>query len=54
MEPEINAADLWSNDRSRIDTPLVSAGLEAETQWAIFGICDRTQSSSAPQWQSQR
>jgi len=39
MEPEINAADLWSDDRSRIDTPLVSVGLEAETQWAIFGIC---------------
>ena len=38
-EWEVNASDLWSDDRSRIDTPLVSAGLEAETQWEIFGIC---------------
>ena len=38
-EPAINAADLWSDDRSRIDTPLLSADLEAETQWAIFDLC---------------
>lgn len=30
------AADLWSDDRSRIDTPLLDIGLDAETQWAIF------------------
>lgn len=40
MEPEINAADLWSDDRSRIDTPLLDhADLEPETQWAIFDLC---------------
>lgn len=34
---EPTAADLWSDDRSRIDTPLLSsADLESETQWAIF------------------
>ena len=34
---EPTAADLWSDDRSRIDTPLLSsASLDAETQWAIF------------------
>ena len=38
-ESAINAADLWSDDRNRIDTPLVSADLAAETQWAIFGRC---------------
>ena len=30
------AADLWSDDRSRTDTPLLEIGLDAETQWAIF------------------
>ena len=30
---EPSAADLWSDDRSRIDTPLLAtAGLDAETQ----------------------
>ena len=36
---EPTAADLWSDDRSRIDTPLLTADLEAETQWAIFELC---------------
>lgn len=38
---EPSAADLWSDDRSRIDTPLLAtAGLDAETQWEIFeAIC---------------
>ena len=38
-EPAISAVDLWSDDRNRIDTLLVSADLAAETQWAIFGRC---------------
>ena len=38
-EPAITAAGLWSDDRSRIDTPLLDVPLEAETQWAIFGQC---------------
>ena len=38
-ESEITAADLWSNDRSRIDAPLLDVPLEAETQWAIFEQC---------------
>lgn len=38
-EPVITAAGLWSDDRSRIDTPLLDVPLEAETQWAIFGQC---------------
>ncbi len=37
--PAIAAAGLWSDDRSRIDTPLLDVPLEAETQWAIFGQC---------------
>ncbi len=37
--PAIAAADLWSDDRSRIETPLLDAPLEAETQWAIFERC---------------
>lgn len=38
-EPAVTAADLWSNDRSRIDAPLLDVPLEAETQWAIFEQC---------------
>lgn len=39
---EPTAADLWSNDRSRIDTPLLDhAALEPETQWAIFNLCSQ-------------
>ena len=38
---EPTAADLWSDDRSRIDTPLLTADLEAETQWAIFELCSQ-------------
>lgn len=35
-----SAADLWSDDRSRIDTPLLAtAELAPETQWAIFEAC---------------
>ena len=37
--PAITAADLWSDDRSRIDAPLLDVPLEAETQWAIFERC---------------
>lgn len=42
--PVIGADDLWrdnfwSDDRSRIDEPLVSADLPAETQWTIFEQC---------------
>ena len=37
--PAIAAADLWSDDRSRIDTPLLEVPLAAETQWAIFEQC---------------
>ena len=37
--PAIAAAGLWSDDRSRIDTPLLDVPLEAETQWAIFEQC---------------
>lgn len=34
---EPSAADLWSDDRSRTDTPLLStADLDPEIQWAIF------------------
>ena len=36
---EITAAGLWSDDRSRIDTPLLKVPLAAETQWAIFEQC---------------
>ena len=39
VEPAISAADLWSDDRSRIDTPLLKVPLAAETQWAIFEQC---------------
>ncbi len=38
-EPAINAADLWSDDHSRIDVPLLDVPLESETQWAIFEQC---------------
>ena len=38
-EPAIGTADLWSDDRNRTDTPLVSVELAAETQWAIFEQC---------------
>jgi len=38
-QPAITAADLWSDDRSRIDVPLLDVPLEAETQWAIFEQC---------------
>ena len=38
-EPAINATDLWSDDHSRIDVPLLDVPLEAETQWAIFEQC---------------
>jgi len=38
---EPTAADLWSDDRSRIDTPLLDIDLDAETQWAIFEACDQ-------------
>ena len=37
--PAIAAADLWIDDRSRIDTPLLEVPLAAETQWAIFEQC---------------
>ena len=37
--PAIAAADLWSDDRSRIDVPLLDVPLESETQWAIFEQC---------------
>ena len=37
--PMNSASELWSDDRSRIDTPLLTADLEAETQWAIFELC---------------
>jgi len=37
--PAITAADLWSDDRGRIDAPLLDVPLEAETQWAIFEQC---------------
>ena len=36
---EITAAGLWSDDRSRIDTPLLKVPLAAETQWTIFEQC---------------
>ena len=37
---EPSAADLWSDDQSRIDTPLLDhVDLEPETQWAIFDEC---------------
>ena len=36
---EITAAGLWSDDRNRIDTPLLKVPLAAETQWAIFEQC---------------
>lgn len=36
---EPSAADLWSDDRSRTDTPLLDISLEPETQWAIFYEC---------------
>lgn len=37
---EPSASDLWSDDRSRIDTPLLSAAaLDPEIQWAIFEAC---------------
>lgn len=38
-EPKISAADLWSDDRSRIDVPLLDVPLESETQWTIFEQC---------------
>ena len=38
-ELAIAADDLWSDDRSRIETPLLDAPLEAETQWVIFERC---------------
>lgn len=38
--PTNSALELWSDDRSRIDTPLLDhAALEPETQWAIFELC---------------
>lgn len=37
--PAITAANLWSDDRSRIDAPLLDVPLEAETQWTIFEQC---------------
>ena len=37
--PMNSASELWSDDRIRIDTPLLTADLEAETQWAIFELC---------------
>ena len=36
-----NARELWSVDRDRQDTPLLSADLDATTQWAIYDVCDR-------------
>lgn len=39
--PMNSASELWSDDRSRIDTPLLTADLEAETQWAIFELCSQ-------------
>lgn len=38
--PTDSASELWSNDRSRIGTPLLGIDLEAETQWAIYGLCN--------------
>lgn len=34
--PTDSASELWSNDRSRIDTPLLDTDLDTETQWAIY------------------
>lgn len=43
---EPTAADLWSDDWSRIDTPLLSsASLDPEIQWAIFEACGRDAST---------
>lgn len=39
--PMDNARELWSVDRDRQDTPLLSANLDATTQWAIYDVCDR-------------
>ena len=39
VELDVGTDDLWIDDRSRIDAPLVSAELPAETQWIIFDLC---------------
>lgn len=39
--PMDNARELWSVERDRQDTPLLSADLDATTQWAIYDVCDR-------------
>lgn len=41
---EPTASDLWSDDRSRIDTPILDIDLEPETQWAIFEACNQDRS----------
>lgn len=42
--PMNDPAELWSDDTSRISTPLLSADLEAETQWAIYDLCGQDDS----------
>ena len=39
--PMDNARELWSVERDKQDTPLLSADLDATTQWAIYDVCDR-------------
>ena len=39
--PMDNARELWSVERDRQDTPLLSADLDATMQWAIYDVCDR-------------
>ena len=36
-----NARELWSVERDKQDTPLLSADLDATTQWAIYDVCER-------------
>lgn len=39
--PMDNPRELWSVDRDKQDPPLLSADLDAMTQWAIYDVCDR-------------
>lgn len=39
--PMDNARELWSVERDKQDTPLLSADLDATTQWAIYDVCGR-------------
>lgn len=39
--PMDNPRELWSVERDKQDTPLLSADLDAMTQWAIYDICER-------------